>query len=91
MHKVEMEEEKLLDLGGDFTLANAETVLELRECNVMQQLQRIEEREAAFAAHVESFEEVSRNLVSTTNIEVITMLTVSLKLGEARRRTVCYS
>ena len=80
MHKVEMDEERLLDLGGDFTLVNAETAMELRERNVMQQLQRIEEREAAFAACVESFEEVSRNLGSTSNIEVISMLTVSLTL-----------
>ena len=91
LRKVEMDEERLLDLGGDFTLANAETALELHKCNVMQQHQRIEEREAAFAARVESFEEVSRNLGSTTNIEVISMLKVSLKLGEAWRRTVCYS
>ena len=83
MHKVEMDEERLLDLGGDFTLANAETALELRERNVMQQLQCMEEREAAFAARVQSFEEVSRNLGSTTNIEVISMLTVSLKFREA--------
>ena len=83
MHKVEMDEERLLDLGGDFTLANAETALELRKRNVMQQLQCMEEREAAFAARVQSFEEVSRNLGSTTNIEVISMLTVSLKFREA--------
>ena len=73
-----MDEERLLDLGGDFTLANAETALELRERNLIAQLQRIEEQEAAFAARVESFEEVSRNLGSTANIEVISMLTVSL-------------
>ena len=78
-----MEEEGLLDLGGDFTLANAETALELRERNMVQQLQCMEEREAAFATRVERFKEVSRNLGSTTNIEVISMSTVSLKLGEA--------
>ena len=49
----------------------------------MAQLQRMEEREAVFAARVKTFEEVSRNLGSTTNIEVISMLTVFLKLGEA--------
>ena len=73
-------EDRLLDLNGEFALANVETALELRERNVVQQLQRMEEREAAFAARVQSFEEVSRNLGSTTNIEVISMLT---KFGEA--------
>ena len=76
-------EDQILDLNGKFALANAECALELRERNVVAQLQRMEEREAAFAARVKTFEEVSRNLGSTTNIEVISMLTVSLKLGEA--------
>ena len=75
--------ERLLDLNGEFALANVETALELRERNAVQQLQHMEEWEAAFAAHVQRFEEVSRNLGSTTSIEVTSMLTVSLKLGEA--------
>ena len=76
-------EDQILDLNGEFALEKAECALELRERNVVAQLQRMEEMEAAFAARVKTFEEVSRNLGSTTNIEVISMLTVSLKLGEA--------
>ena len=75
-------DERLLDLNGEFALANVETALELRKRNVVQQLQYME-WEAAFAARVQRFEEVSRNLGSTTSIEVTSMLTVSLKLGEA--------
>ena len=76
-------EDQILHLNGEFALANAEFALELRKRNVVAQLQRMEEMEAVFAARVKTFEEVSRNLGSTTNIEVISMLTVSLKLGEA--------
>ena len=76
-------EDQILDLNGEFALTNAECALELRERNVVAQLQRMEVMGAEFSARVKTFEEVSRNLGSTTNFEVISMLTVSLKLGEA--------
>ena len=81
-------EDQILDINGEFALANAECALELRERNVVAQLQRMEEMEAVFAARIKTFEEVSRNLGSTTNIEVISMLTVSLKLGEAEAYSI---